>query len=183
MIRVLVPVADGSEEMEAVITVDVLRRAGWHVTLAGMKPGLVTASRGVRIQPDAAWDEVDPATFDAIMIPGGKAAHDLARDERLLASVRAHHRAGKWIGAICAAPLVLQAAGILDGVRATCHPSVTDQLTRAKHAPERVIVSGRIITSQGPATTFDFALALVRAIDGDAAARTIAAGMVLDRHA
>ncbi len=179
MIRVLVPIADGSEEMEAVITVDVLRRAGWQVTLVGMSPGLVTASRGVMIQPDTAWSAVDPSTFDAIMIPGGKAAHDLARDERLLAAIRAHHRSGKWIGAVCAAPLVLQAAGILDGIRATCHPSVADQLTRAMHVAERVVVEGRIITSQGPGTTFEFALALVRAIEGEAAARAIAAGMVL----
>ena len=179
MPKVLVPLTDGVEEMEAVIIIDALRRAGWDVVAAGMKPGAILASRGVKIQPDLPWEQIDPSTFDAVMIPGGKGARSLAADTRILEAVRDFRTAGKWIGAICAAPLVLQAAGILNGVRATCHPSVAAELTSARHENQRVVVDGRIITSQGPGTAFEFALTLIRLAEGPAAADTVAGPMIL----
>ena len=176
--KVLVPMTDGVEEMEAVIIVDVLRRAGWQVTSVGMKPGLITASRGVKLQPDRSWGDITVADFDVLAIPGGKGARTLAADPRVLEAVREFRKAGKWIGAICAAPLVLQAAGVLDGVKATCHPSVASEL----HVPreeERVVVDGRIITSRGPGTAFEFALTLIRLLDGPEAADKVAGPMIL----
>jgi protein deglycase len=178
MARVLVPLIDGVEEMEAVIVIDVLRRAGWDVVSAGVGGPVVTASRGVKLVPDAAWNDVDPAGFDALMIPGGRGARALAAEARVLDAVRAFRRAGKWVGAICAGPLVLQAAGVLEGVPATCHPSVAGELA-GERSRERVVAHDRILTSQGPGTAFEFALALIRAIDGEAAADAVAGPMVL----
>lgn len=179
MPNVLVPIANGVEEMEAVIIIDVLRRAQWTVTAAGVDGGTITASRGVRLVPDRPWAEVDPATFDILVIPGGgPGVERLLHEESLLDAIRAFERAGKWIGAVCAAPLTLQAAGILAGRRATCHPGVTDKLTATRRLTDRVVVDGRIVTSQGPGTSIEFALTLVHLIEGPDKARGLAQGMV-----
>lgn len=179
MPRVLVPLADGVEEMEAVISIDVMRRAQWDVCVAGVTGETVTASRHVRLVPDAAWDSVDPASFDVIVIPGGAAGVDVLRqDDRVLSAVRDHVAAGKYVAAICAGPLVLQAAGVLAGRRVTSHPSVAARITACERVDESVVVDGRIITSQGPGTTFDFALTLVREMDGAEQAAQLAGAMI-----
>lgn len=180
MPQVLVPLADGVEEMEAVIIVDILRRAGWRVVTAALQEGPVAASRGVRLVPDQLWDALDPQAFDVLMLPGGAGgAARLAADERVLATIREFARAGKWIGAVCAAPLVLQAAGILAGRRVTCHPTVAAKLNSAPRLPARVVVDGRLVTSQGAGTTFEFALKLVALIEGEDKAQAIAQAIVL----
>ncbi len=179
MIQVLVPIADGVEEMEAVIAIDVMRRAQWDVCVAGLKEGAVTASRRVRLVPDIAWDAIDPASFDVIVIPGGAGGVDiLRRDDRVLSAVRNQAGAGKYVAAICAGPLVLQAAGILDGRRVTSHPSVAAQITACERVDDPVVVDGRVITSQGPGTSFDFALTLVRELDGAEQAVKLAQAMI-----
>jgi len=183
MPSVLVPLADGVEEMEAVITIDVLRRAQWNVTTAGLKDGLVTASRGVRFVPDQVWSAIDSHAFDILMIPGGAAgAEHLAQDERVLETIRWFDRSGKRIGAVCAGPLVLQAAGILKGRQATCHPGVADKLTATVRRNDRVVVDRNLVTSQGPGTCFEFALALVRLVDGPEKAAALAQAMVLPQE-
>jgi len=180
MANVLVPIADGSEEMEAVIIVDVLRRAKWTVTVAGVTGTQITASRGVRLVADVSWNDTDPQDYDVLVLPGGAGGTDaMARDERLLEALRGFVRKGKLVGAICAAPLVLQAAGVLDGKRATCHPGVAGELTVTRRAPERVVVDGRMVTSQGPGTAFEFALKILEMVDGAEAAQSVAAGLVL----
>jgi 4-methyl-5(b-hydroxyethyl)-thiazole monophosphate biosynthesis len=180
MARVLIPLADGCEEMEAVILIDTLRRAGWSVTSAGLKPGPVTASRGVRILPDVIWDDIRPADFDLLVLPGGgPGTENLRKDPRVLAAVREFDEQAKTVAAICAAPLVLQEAGILNGRRATCHPSVGDQLIATPRLNARVVIDHHLITSQGPGTTFEFALAIIRAVDGPGKADQIARAMVL----
>jgi len=178
--NVLIPLADGSEEMEVVIVADTLRRAQWHVVLAGLAAGTVTASRGVRLVPDAAWADVIPDVFDMVVIPGGwDGITVLAKNERLLATVQAFMANGKWVAAICAGPLVLQAAGVLKGRRATCHPGVAGELTQTSRLNDRVVVDGRLITSQAPGTAFEFALALIRAVEGDRKADELAKSMVV----
>ncbi len=180
MTTALVPLANGVEEMEAVIIVDVLRRAQWTVTTAGVDEGVITASRGVRLVPDKSLNDVTPADFDVLMIPGGAAGVDrLMADTRVLEMVRAFDRADKRIGAVCAGPLVLQAAGILTGRRATCHPGVASKLTAATRLDDRVVIDDRLVTSQGPGTSFEFALAMVRLVDGSLKATAMAKGMVL----
>lgn len=183
MTSILVPLADGVEEMEAVIVIDVLRRAGWLVTVAatGDTP-VVTASRGVTLTADCLWRDADGeiASADGIVIPGGAAgARALCRHEGVLECLRACDRAGRLIGAICAGPLVLQAAGILRGRRYTCYPGVQDDISGALHIDQKTVRDNRLITSQGPGTAFDFALALITEGEGAAKAATIRRQLML----
>lgn len=181
MAKVMVPLADGVEEMEAVIVIDVFRRAGWAVESVGMKQGPITASRGVRLIPDVTWHEIDPSIFDALVIPGGSLGTDhLAGDQRVLAAIRRFVQNERWVGAICAGTLVLQSAGVLEGRRVTCHPAVASKLTVTKRVDERVVVDGKIVTSQGPGTAFEFAVALVRLIEGKKVASKIEKGLILN---
>jgi len=178
--RALIPLAMGVEEMEAVILADVLRRAGWNVVLAGLAPGWVTASRGVRLQPDAVWADVAPLDFDILILPGGtEGVAALTADERVLDAVRQFDRHDKWLAAICAAPLVLQAAGILVGRAMTCHPGVKDRITETTRSDSRVVVDRRLVTSQAAGTTFEFALALIRLLESPETADRVAAGLCL----
>lgn len=180
MARVLVPLAEGCEEMEAVIVVDTLRRAKWDVVTAGLKPGAVTASRGVKLVPDTTLDAVEVMSFDAIVLPGGNGGtQNLLGDARVLDAIRALHGAGRIVAAICAAPQVLHQAGVLDGRKATCYPGVESKLTRARTVPDRVAQDGNVITSRGPGTSFEFALALIERFDGPGPAREVAGGLLV----
>ncbi len=178
MKKVLVPLAEGVEEMEAVIVIDTLRRAGFEVVTAGLKEGPLTASRGVRLLPDTTLDQVRALAFDALVLPGGKGVSLLMQDARVLEAVRALHGAGRWVCAVCAAPLVMQAAGILGGRQATCFPGVAGQLTATVRREERVVVDGNLITSQGAGTSLEFALEIVRQLGSEALARRVGEDMV-----
>lgn len=174
------PLADGVEEMEAVIIIDVLRRARWEVVSAGIHGDVVNASRGVKLLPDTEWRNIDPASFDVLILPGGsEGTNALCSDETVLETIRSFVREKKPVAAICAGPLVLESAGILKERRATCHPAVRDRLISARVQDDRVVIDGRIITSQGPGTAFEFALAIIRLVDGNDAADAVAEGLVL----
>jgi protein deglycase len=178
--KALIPLADGCEEMEAVILIDVLRRAEWEVTSASLTGGPITASRGVRLLADAAWDDLTPLQFDALILPGGgPGAQRLRQDARVLAAVRDFDRSEKRLVALCAGPLVLQAAGVLKGRKATCYPTLADQLTAATWRSDRVVVDGHIVTSQGPGTAMDLAIELIRLHQGMSEARRIADQILL----
>lgn len=180
MTKALVPLADGCEEMEAVIIIDILRRAGWEVCVAALKPGTVTASRGVKLVADTLWDKVDPLSFDLIVLPGGaQGTENLRSDVRVVGALRAMAQRGKITAAVCAAPLVLQEAGLLAGKKATCHPGVVSKFSATPRVNDRVAIDGRIVTSQGAGTTFEFALALVAMVDGAAKADEISRAIVL----
>ncbi len=175
----LIPLADGVEEMEAVILIDVLRRAEWKVVSAGLREGAVKASREVRLLPDARWNEVNPEEFDWLILPGGlKGAQKLIADDRVIQALQRHARAGKKIGAVCAAPTVLHAAGLVEGRTITSHPSVKERLGSAKRLDDRVVIDDNLITSQGPGTTFDLALAIVASEEGEEKARRLAEAMI-----
>jgi protein deglycase len=181
MARTLIPLADGVEEAEAVIIADVLRRAGWQVETAGLKAREVAGAHGIRLTADALWSETAPAAYDVLIIPGGRQGVDaLCGDARVLDAVRLFISDSKLVGAICAGPLVLQHAGVLDGMKVTCHPGVRAELDPGVHfTGERVTFDGGLLTSQGPGTAFEFALAAVRHQDGAAAADAYAAGLLL----
>ena len=180
MQKVLVPLADGVEEMEAINVMDMLRRAQWHVLAVGLKAGTVTAGRGTRLVPDEIWEKIDPAQFDLIVIPGGaRGVENLRHDKRVVDAVRAHAECGKLTAAVCAGPLVLQDAGVLAGRRATCHPGVISEFTLARRVDEAVVVDGNIVTSQGAGTSFAFALTLVALVEGPAKAQELARAIVL----
>lgn len=181
MPRALVPLAEGVEEMEAVIIVDVLRRAGVDVVTAAIASDLhVKASRGVMLVADTHWPEEPLTGFDALALPGGAGgAQRLLADARVLAAVSAFVREERIVAAICAAPLVLQAAGVLKGKRVTSHPSVREKLAEALYTEDRVVTDGNIITSRGPGTAMEFALALVARLIDARAAGAVAGGLVL----
>jgi 4-methyl-5(b-hydroxyethyl)-thiazole monophosphate biosynthesis len=169
MARVLVPLANGCEELEAVTIIDLLRRAGVDVVSAGLDDGPVTASRGVRLIPDQPLDAVLGDDFDMIVLPGGLAGADrLDADPRIHALLQRMAEQGHYTAAICAGPKVLLNAGMLDGRSATAYPgiidaSVTDN-TRLLNDP--VVIDGRVVTSRGPGTAMDFALALIEQLLG-----------------
>lgn len=177
---VLVPLADGVEEMEAVILVDVLRRAECTVITAGLVRRQVTASRGVVLVADVLLSDVLTDSFDAVALPGGAPGTAALRgDGRVIALVNEFASRGKMVAAICAAPLVLEDAGLLDSRRFTSHPGVAAKFSRGTRVNDRVVEDGNIVTSQGPGTSFEFALKLVERLKGAPAATSVAAGMVL----
>lgn len=177
--NVCVLVADGSEEMEVVITVDVLRRAGISVFLAGVGEGrLVTTSRGVRLAPDGAWDPAEATRFDALVIPGGiGGVQTMRQDESVKVAVREFSQAGKVVASICAGPLVLLDAGVLGGKTYTSNPSSRGELTAGTWVDQAVVWDGHLITSQAPGTAFAFGLALIEALDSREMAEKVAVGL------
>lgn len=179
--RALVPIANGSEEMEAVIIVDVMRRAGINVVFAG-DADIVTCSRGVRIVPDVIFQDIsEDALFDAVVVPGGQqGVQHLVENHQIREIVRQHRTAGKLIAAICAAPSILHEWGMLARTNVvTGHPSIERQLTQYTFSFDRVVEDGTLITSRGAGTAFEFALALVRRMMGQEAARQVARDIVL----
>ncbi len=170
MKRVLVPLAHGFEEIEAITVIDVLRRADIEVVVAGTSDGTITGSRGIRVAPDTSIDEIDVRGFDLIVVPGGlSGAEALRKDPRIIAALSRHHEAGGLTAAICAGPTVLAEAGLLAGRRVTSHPSVRKRLSGVVGevvADERVVVDGTIVTSQGPGTAMEFAFRLVELLCG-----------------
>jgi len=179
--RALVLLAEGAEEMETTIIVDVLRRGEVEVVLAGLDgPEPVRCSRGVRLVPDAALADVT-GDFDVVVLPGGKGGADrLAASKAVGALLRAQIEADRMIGAICAAPLALAAHEVLAGRRMTCHPSVHDIVgAHAALAAGPVVEDGKLVTSQGPGTALPFALALVARLRGAEVAERVRKPMMI----
>ncbi|TSA21384.1 MAG: DJ-1/PfpI family protein [Betaproteobacteria bacterium] len=178
MKTVLIPLAEGFEELEAVTIIDLLRRAEMEVLVAGLQVGAITGSRGVVIMPDVALDAVLQRDFDMVALPGGLpgAAH-LRDDARLQALLKRHAAAGAYTAAICAAPMALAQAGLLVGRRVTAYPGVLAGLGLLD-ANAAVVVDGRVITSRGPGTAMDFALTLIEVLLGRERRAAVEAGLV-----
>ena len=180
--QVLVPIADGSEEIEAVTIIDVLRRAGAEVTVASVGGLQVTASRGVRLVADCLIGQCLEHAYDLVVLPGGMPGAEHLRDNRELKGIlRRQSDAGRLVGAICAAPaVVLESHGLLENRRATCHPNHVKSLHDPTAAGARVLVDGAVVTSQGPGTAMAFALKLVELLFGPEHMEAVAAPMVID---
>jgi 4-methyl-5(b-hydroxyethyl)-thiazole monophosphate biosynthesis len=181
MKTVLIPLAPGFEDLEAVTLIDLLRRAGIEVVTAGLHAGLIPGARGVRVQPDATLDEVMSRDFDMIALPGGMpGAEHLKNDARVQAVLRRLGGAGKYTAAICAAPIALAQAGLLDGKRATSYPGFVEKLGLANTTclEDPVVVDGKVATSRGPGTAMDFALTLIELLVGRAKRDQVEAGLV-----
>jgi len=180
--HVLVPLADGVEEIEAVVVIDTLRRAGLDVTTAGISNRHVTASRGVGLVADAEWDSLNPTIFDAIVIPGGGSGTKvLLSTPSVLHAVRTLASTKRLVAAICAGPLVLQKAGVLHDRRATCHPGVVQDMKVPAFSEDRVVIDGNIVTSRGPGTAFEFALAIVKILTDSSKSTQLAAEMLVQQ--
>uniref|UniRef100_A0A8R1DVW0 D-lactate dehydratase n=1 Tax=Caenorhabditis japonica TaxID=281687 RepID=A0A8R1DVW0_CAEJA len=174
--------AEGAEEMEVIITGDVLVRAGVKVTYAGLSgPEAVKCSRGARIIPDASLESVKEQKFDVVILPGGQPGSNiLAAHDGVGELLRAQVESGGLIAAICAAPIALLSHSIKVEL-ITSHPSVKKQLEAGgyKYSEDRVVVSGNVITSRGPGTSFEFALKLVELLVGKDTADGLVGPMVL----
>ncbi len=179
--KVLVPIADGTEEIEAVCIIDTLRRAGAEVTVASVGILQVVASRHVQFVADALIADCVDETYDCIALPGGMPGAEHLRDcEPLIAKLKAQKAAGRLYAAICASPaVVLHHHGLLEGVKATCYPSLRDQLDPAYASNERVVADKNCVTSQGPATAIQFALKLVELLFSPDKAKEVAKAMLI----
>ena len=169
MARVLIPLANGCEELEAVTIIDLLRRAGIEVVTAGLSDGPVTASRGVVMIPDHSLDQVLDDDFDMIVLPGGLPGADhLDADPRVHALLQRLAEQDRFTAAICAAPKVLLNAGLLDGHKATAYPGVMDDLMKpgSQYMRDPVVIDGKVVTSRGPGTAMEFALTLIEQLSG-----------------
>ena len=169
MASVLVPLAQGCEELEAVTVVDLLRRADIDVVTAGLDTQPVRAARGMLLVPDTTLDAALQQDFDMIVLPGGLPGADYLRDDaRVIAVLKKMAAADKYTAAICAAPRVLAQAGLLDGKRATSFPGALDidAVPGIDYQQAAVVIDGKVITSRGPGTAMDFALTLVETLVG-----------------
>ena len=176
MPKSLVFLATGFEEIETVTIVDVLRRAGVDVTVAGLTPNTVEGKHGMKIVPDKHIDDTKVEDFDAIIVPGGNPGYkNLRKDPRVINMVKTAFDSGKLVAAICAAPAVLSDAGILKGKECTIYPGMENELENGGGKPKQdtVVVDGNIITSRGPATALPFALKLAEKLAGKQAAEAV----------
>lgn len=186
MSKVLVLLADGFEEIEAITVIDVMRRASVEVTAAALTQKRVIGAHGIVVEADTLLgQQTDPAQsavrvvpFDAIILPGGMpGARNLRDDPRVRTLIHAQAAANRLVAAICAAPIALEAAGILGDRHATSYPGYS--LPSARYSEERVVVDGNLVTSRGPGTALEFALKLVELLVGGDSAQKLRTGMLV----
>lgn len=167
MASVLVPLAQGCEELEAVTVIDLLRRAGIGVVTAGLDDRPVRASRGTVLIADVTLNEAATQKFDMIVLPGGlSGADNLNNDPRIHGLLKQMSETGRFTAAICAAPKVLASNGLLQGRRVTSFPGVLEAYEGFEYSDSPVVQDGKLITSRGPGTAMDFALVLIENLVG-----------------
>jgi 4-methyl-5(b-hydroxyethyl)-thiazole monophosphate biosynthesis len=175
MKKVLIPLAEGFEEIEAITLIDVLRRGGAVVTTAALAAPEVTGAHGVKILADALLQDVMQQPFDMIALPGGMpGAKNLQQDERVLSLIRAMNERFAFLAAICAAPMVLAHAGVLEGKWATAYPGFLDAFPEVSQQAGPVQVDGTVVTGRGPGAAMDFALTLLECLVGPACRESVA---------
>jgi 4-methyl-5(b-hydroxyethyl)-thiazole monophosphate biosynthesis len=181
MSNACVLLADGFEEIEAITVVDVLRRAGVTCTLVGVGTTTPTGSHHISVRADVEIGALaDDADWDVLVLPGGMpGALHLRDDARVQALVRRQHERGGRLAAICAAPLALAQAGVLEGKRVTSYPGFAGQLGPVQYVETAVVVDGNIVTSRAAGTAMEFALALVECLRGREAARDVGERMLV----
>lgn len=167
MKKVLIILAPGFEEIEALSVVDLLRRAGADLMLAGTVDGVIRSKNNINVLADDFIENISENTYDMIVLPGGSiGTENLKKDERVKKILEIQHSRGGIIAAICAAPSVLARMGIISGKRVTSHPTVKDQLKNCNYSEERVVEDGNIITSRGPGTAIEFGFHLIERLYG-----------------
>ncbi|MFQ5509907.1 MAG: DJ-1 family glyoxalase III [Leptospirillia bacterium] len=167
--KVLVPLAEGFEEIEAVTVIDILRRAGVEVISAGLTDGPIKGSRGIVVTPDTAVHRIMDNDFDMVVLPGGlPGTTHLRLDKRIHDIVNRIHERKGYVTAICAAPTLFAEMGFLEDRRATSHPSTREEVSaRTKdYSEDRVVTDGHFITSRSPGTAMEFAMKLVEVLAG-----------------
>lgn len=171
----LIVLAEGFEELEAVTPIDLLRRANIAVTIAGLTTINVRGARGITVTADSLFADCSANSFDALILPGGMpGAKNLAASIELRAIIQSFDAAGKLLAAICAAPIVLAAAGVLKGHRVTSFPGYEDTLGCKEYVTDAVVRDGTVITSRGAGTSIQFALEIISYLAGAEAANAVA---------
>ena len=169
MKKALLLLADGFEEIEALGTADVLRRMNTAVTTAGLTARQICGSHNITVTADTLLENIDPAEFDAIILPGGlPGALNLYNDDRVIALLKEFAANNKITAAICAAPMVLDKAGLLENCTFTMYPAedLYKYLSDSKRpAADLTVVCGNVVTGKGPGATFEFAAAIARKLD------------------
>ena len=182
MVKALVFLASGFEEVEASTIIDVLRRCNVDVTVAGLHSNLIDGAHEVKFEPDKTIDEVSALDFDAVVCPGGAPGYEnLRRSQKVIEMIRQAYDHKKIIAAICAAPAVLSDAGILNGKRCTIYPGMENELLRGGGLPSEdvIVIDDTIITSRGPATALPFALKLAEKLVGTKIAKEVGKQMLV----
>ncbi len=181
MAKVCVPLAKGFEEIEAVSLIDVMRRGGIEVVVAGVNEELVTGANGITIKADTDIKYVVADELDMVVLPGGwEGTHNLAEDPTVQELLKAMNAKQKIVGAICAAPFALKAAGVLSK-HYTCYPSVEEQIGQEGYTDkEKVVIDGNVMTSRGPGTAICFGLAIVRKLVGEETYQALKEGLLAD---
>ncbi len=174
--KILLILAEGFEEVEALGSVDFLRRCGFDVCIAGLTQVKVASSRKVIVVADTTLAATNPADFDVLLLPGGSMT--LYESDAALLAVKSAYQANKLIAAICAAPAVLCRAGLLMNRTFTCYPGMEPYLNGAKPTGKMVEVDGRIITGRGPAATFLFAAKIASELGFEAKAKEVMSAML-----
>ncbi|KAK3782724.1 hypothetical protein RRG08_037723 [Elysia crispata] len=173
----LVLLAEGAEEMEAIICVDVLRRANIDVTLAGLNgTAPITCCKNVKVVPDKSLDDaLKGGSYDVMICPGGEKGAQLLSESQVVGkALKDQEKAGRFLAAVCAGPLIFLAHGVGKGKKVTSHPLVAGKLKGDyKYLEDRVVVDGKFITSRAPGTCFEFALAIIEQIQGKDKAKSL----------
>ena len=181
MPSVLIPLAEGFEEIEAVTIVDILRRAGLDVVTASLRDTAVKGAHDITVTADSTLDDALLRDYDMVVLPGGMpGTNHLDDDARVHEILKKTAESGKFIGAICAAPKVLANAKLLEGKKATSYPGFLDKmnLPNTTYTGGAVEKDGKVITSRGPGTAMDFALAIIEAFEGREKRNTIEKALV-----
>ncbi len=166
--KVYVHLAEGFEEIEAMATIDILIRGELDVEIVSVTgEKIVKSVRGIGVQCDKLFEEVDYSEGGMIVLPGGIPGVDnLGAHAGLVEQLKAYKEQGKWIAAICAAPIILHDNGLIDGKTLTCFPGVGDDFKEANVVKDIVAVDGKLITSQGPGTAIEFGLKILELLKG-----------------
>ncbi|BBM03404.1 DJ-1 family glyoxalase III [Microbulbifer sp. GL-2] len=179
MLKILIPIADGNEDIEAIAIYDILSRTGAELTLASIMPSKrVTTLRDLIIEAPSSLVECLDTTWDLIALPGGKEGAERMHDSRpLMTLIREQLESGRWLGAICTAPvIILGRHGLISDYRATCYQTFRSELSQyvREASEQRVVVDRNLITSQSPGTAIEFAFQLVSCVFGEEQSRSIA---------
>lgn len=179
MKKATIILAEGFEELEAVTVIDVLRRGGVEVVIAGLKERPITGAHQIQLHADCLLTEIDPQNLDAIILPGGlPGSEHLAKSVELQSVLKAFDQKGKLIAAICAAPWALATANVLKS-HYTCYPGFEKTVLKPGYETDKnVVICKNVITSRGPATAMEFALAILANLVGDEIATKVKNGLL-----
>ncbi len=181
MKKAVVFLADGFEEIEALGTVDILRRGGIDVTVAGVTGEIVTGSHNIKVITDMKVENVKPADYDAFICPGGMpGAVNLKDNDKVLNLIQEGYKNNKLVSAICAAPMVLEKAGVLNNKNFTMYPGMQDNAPSGKYKDNTyVCTDNNVVTGAGPAATFMYALEILSQLQGSQKAEEVKKGMLI----